>query len=452
MRKTLRYVGALLMSATLFNAQAQDSTAAEDKPKIVMSGYIDSYYLHAFNTPVSGNLLGYFSNPNAAAPALNGGGNGVGYARAFDRLDNQFSLGLVQTKFSYSDKKSDLVIDLTFGPNAELGNFGNQRGIVLGGVGNVSSYSPSNPNQSALYNTSASIKQAYFTYKATSKLSFTAGQFGTHVGYEVIDAPLNYNYSLSNLFNNGPFYHIGVKANYAFSDKVGLMVGLVNNWDNLTDWKTQKSTIAQLFLSPVSGWNIYINYVGGYNDDGFKAYSPNNPNTLYAPTYGGGFVRNLFDLTTGYQVTDKLYFGLNAAYGWYALTGSDVKASIDAVGASNYYNGSPHLGNYAPAWGGIALYSNYKFTDWLGFGVRFEHFDDSNGLRYINGINNALTLTAPITLADGRLTLKPEARFDNGGIGHGALLGNTYSGGLYQNGTSQSYQQASLGIAFIYKY
>jgi len=89
-------------------------------------------------------------------------------------------LGLVQTKFAYSDKKSDLVIDLTFGPNAELGNFGNTT---------INHFVVSSNNyQSQMIGTSAAIKQAYFTYKATEKLSFTVGQFGTHVGYEVIDA------------------------------------------------------------------------------------------------------------------------------------------------------------------------------------------------------------------------------------------------------------------------
>ena len=79
--------------------------------------------------------------------------------RAFDRLNDQFALGLVQTKFSYSDKHADLVIDLTFGPNAELGNFGNQR-LSPSGQGYATGYFPSNPNQSILYGTSAAIKQA----------------------------------------------------------------------------------------------------------------------------------------------------------------------------------------------------------------------------------------------------------------------------------------------------
>ena len=200
-------------------AIGQDSTAVKkDEGKFTVSGYIDSYYMTALNNPKSGNVMGYYANSPAA----------VGYSRAFDRLTDQFALGLVQTKFSYVNKKSEMVIDLTFGPNAELGNFGNQRYNVAppGSTnGYATGFSPSNNNQHILYGTGAAIKQAYFKYNITDKLSFTVGQFGTHIGYEVIDAPVNYHYSLSNLFNNGPFYHVGGKINYAFSDKFGVMVG-----------------------------------------------------------------------------------------------------------------------------------------------------------------------------------------------------------------------------------
>src|SRR5260221_13588736 len=272
----------------------------EEKPKVTISGYIDSYYLHAFNNPKSGNLMG---SGNVAGPYFAG--------RAFDRLTDQFALGLVQTKFMYSDKKSDLVVDLTFGPNAELGNFGNQRLMQPGGY--VTGFYPGNGNQSALYGTSAAIKQAYFTYKATDKFSFTVGQFGTHIGYEVIDAPINYHYSLSNLFNNGPFYHIGVKANYALTEKVTLMAGLVNNWDNLFDNNSQKSAVAQVFVNPAKGFNIYLNYIGGYGDDTYLS----NVATSTGKAYLEDYTRKLFDVTMGYQFTAKFYVRLNAAYGFY---------------------------------------------------------------------------------------------------------------------------------------
>jgi len=447
----------LLLFFGLITLKAQtDSAAAEDKDegKLTLGGYIDSYYLHAFNNPSSGNLMGTTAN---GFPT--GGLTGAG--RAFDRLADQFALGLVQIKAMYSNKKSDMVIDLTFGPNAELGNFGNQRAMPVpaGGTSTYATgYFPSNGNQSMLYNTSAAIKQAYFTYKATSKLSFTMGQFGTHVGYEVIDAPVNYNYSLSNLFNNGPFYHIGAKANYAFSDKIGLMVGLVNNWDALTDWKKQKSVIAQLFINPIHKWNIYLNYIGGHNDDGFKsqygtviAGAPVGPtsgqdlvnNVAYSNIFGTtNYNRNLFDLTTGWQVTSKLYFGLNAAYGFYTInTGNN-----DTL--STYINKT--FGSHSPKWGGVALYSNYQITDWLGIGARYEHFDDRHQVRYIGAVNNSITITAPITLATGHLILKPEFRFDSSPTANsnGGVTYYYYEG---PNGQTRK-TQTTLGLAVIFKY
>ena len=445
----------LLLFFGLITLKAQtDSAAAEDKDegKLTFGGYIDSYYLHAFNRPQSGNLMGITSNSFAGStttPTPPGAQGGAG--RAFDRLTDQFALGLVQFKAMYSNKKSDMVIDLTFGPNAELGNFGNQRAMPVPAGGTAvyaTGYFPSNGNQSMLYNTSAAIKQAYFTYKATSKLSFTAGQFGTHVGYEVIDAPLNYNYSLSNLFNNGPFYHIGGKANYVFSDRLALMVGLVNNWDALTDWKTQKSIIGQLFINPIHKWNIYLNYIGGHNDDGFKSQygtiiSPgqNTSNNVALGNIFGttNYNRNLFDLTTGWQVSGKLYFGLNAAYGFYNVSLSGFSDAQAAAFKTTF--GSTH-----PSWGGVALYSNYQITDWLGIGGRYEHFDDRHQVRYICAVNNSVTITAPITLATGHLILKPEFRFDSSPTSYGGVR-------YYENhdGTSRG-TQTTIGMAMIYKY
>lgn len=433
-----------LLSFT-YSLKAQDSTAAatEEEGKLTFSGYIDQYYLHAFNNPESGNLMG-----NAAGGAFGGAPAG----RAFDRLTDQFALGLVQVKAMYTSKKSEMVIDLTWGPNAELGNFGNQRVMSPGGY--ATGYYPKNAYQSVLYGSGVAIKQAYWTYKATSKLSFTVGQFGTHIGYEVIDAPVNYHYSLSNLFNNGPFYHIGAKANYAFTDNLGLMVGIVNNWDAMTDWKKQKSAVAQLFIKPVDGWNIYINYIGGYNDDGFKATSTGPGGTVpsisgYPTYYNGKFSRHLFDLTTGYQITDKFYLGLNAAWGFYTSKDSTFKA--DAKAATSAYNGGS--GKSMLAWGGIAGYANYAITDMIGIGVRYEHFEDKYGVRYIGATNNSLTITAPITLSSGHLIVKPEFRLDTSPSTWGQNPDGTpiYYYEKHEAGKSSKSQQ-TLGVAFIYKY
>jgi len=342
--------------------QPTDSTAKQEEGKFTFSGYVDSYYFGNFNRPASRSNLGVSL-----------------YERAFDQRAGQFGIGLVQTKASYVSEKIDGVIDLAFGPFADLANYGNVLSL----------------NSGARTSTSLIIKQAYFTWKATSKLSFTAGQFGTHIGYEVIDAPVNYNYSLSNLFNNGPFYHIGVKGQYTFSDKAYLMLGLVNNVDNIQDNNRAKGFMSQLFFSPVAGWNVYLNTL-----------LSNEANADSTGKTRGSNHFNLFDLTTTYQITDKFFLGLNAAYG----------------SQKGDYQGTGYLPT-AKTWGGVALYTNYAITSKFGLGARYEVFDNNSGARFLSaGLDaegnrigtsvNSFTLTANITAADGHLLLKPEIRTD----------------------------------------
>ncbi len=435
MRK-LTLLTLMIMVGLVWNAKAQDSTAAAaDDGKLTLSGYIDTYYNHAFNNPKSGSLLG---------PGLAG--------RAFDRTVDQFALGLVQFKANYSSSKVDIVADLTFGPNAELGNFGN---VNAQGYTTGSANLYTNPVFSNLYGTSAAIKQAYGTWKATSKLSFTVGQFGTHIGYEVIDAPVNYHYSLSNLFNNGPFYHVGAKANYAFSDKFAVMAGLVNNWDNLFDNDKPKSIVGQVYVKPIDGWNVYVNYIGGNGDDTYLSTIGTGPGGVGVSIVNpkrGNYNRHLFDLTTGYQVTEKFYVGLNAAYGYYVGVNQATEDGIKAytAGMSSKFSDSSKT---KLDWGGAALYLNYSLTDWLSIGVRAEHFEDYWGVRYIGSVggaavtgkpgavNNSITITAPITLANGHFIVKPEFRFDGS---------DQY---IYENSKGESIkEQKTIGLATIFKW
>jgi hypothetical protein len=328
----------------------------------------------------------------------------------------------VQVKLGYSSRKTDMVVDLTFGPNAEMGNFGNTAGAL-------NSYRPQSPYSAALYGTSAAIKQVYFTYRATPKLSFTVGQFGTHIGYEVIDAPLNYHYSLSNLFNNGPFYHIGLKTNYAFNDRTSLMLGVVNNWDNLTDDNKQKSLIGQFVCKPLPTWTVYLNWIGGSGDD---TYLNSLVSSGALPNGCGNYTRQLYDLTTNYQVTPKFYLGLNAAYGRYSF---NTESNAETEFCAGKY------GSTTPDWGGVALYTNYAFCDVVGLGLRYEYFEDQHGVRYLQTRNQSITLTAPVTLGAGKLLLKPELRID------------AASSRYYENAVGQGVtNQTTLGMAFIYKY
>lgn len=367
-----------LLSLASFGIFAQ--VAPEAKSKFTFSGYVDSYYTANLNKPLSRDNQG-----------------ASGTARAFDQKAGTFALGLVQTKIAYAaaNGKTDAVLDLTFGPNADLGQYGNAIGPLTTKIGS-----------------SLAIKQAYFNWKPSSKLTFTAGQFGTHIGYEVIDAPVNYNYSLSNLFNNGPFYHIGVKANYAVSDKFSLMAGVVNNIDGLYDNNRAKGLIGQVFISPKAGWNIYVNGISS--------------NESAVDTLGKSLDGNysLLDIVTTYQITPKFLVGLNSAWGSEKKDGGAKKG-----------------------WGGLAVYSNYAISDVFSIGGRFETFDNSEAARgLVNGVNgvkmNSLTITPTFTIPGGNLLIKPEFRMD------------TADQKFFQNekGDFDKESQSTLALAFIYKF
>lgn len=372
MKKILLPLLALLLISS-FAVQAQQDTLS-NKGALTISGYIDSYYQYNFNRSASGENTG----------------------RVFDLPHNQFSLGLVQTVFSYSIDRLNVVADLTFGPNADLGNFGNS-------------------------GTSRLIKQAYISYDFTDELTFTVGQFGTHIGYELIDAPLNFNYSLSYLFGNGPFYHTGAKLDYALAENVGVMVGVVNGWDALADFNDKKSVVAQFSVAPVEGWDLYLNWIGGDEYGGESAFGNLE-----------GSYTNLLDLTTSFQASPSFLMGVNAAYGSFSAGESPLGED-----ATDQYGEDAN-------WGGVALYLNYSFNEMAGIGVRGEYFSDPSGIRY-PGVPldvTSLTLTGDIKLADSRFLIKPELRID---ASRDAFFESS-------DGAFTKKSQTTLGAAFIYAF
>jgi hypothetical protein len=374
--------------------QTTEAKAEGDtKSPFTFSGYLDSYYIGNFNRPQSRS------------------NTGVANGRAFDVTSGQFQLGLVQTKMTYANDKSEAVVDLTFGPNADLGNYGNLVSVL-------------NPDYTGM---ALAIKQAYFTYNFSDKFSMTAGQFGTHIGYEVIDAPVNFNYSLSNLINNGPFYHTGLKATYSFSDRASLMLGVVNNVDGLGDNNRQKGFISQLFFSPVDNWNVYLNYMGS-NEASQDVPSVAQDKAFYS----------IVDLTTSYQITEKFLLGVNAAYG-------SQKGDFQGGGGPSS----------AQTWGGAAVYANVALTDIFALGARYENFNNKSGVRgLVNSAGegtkvNSFTLTGNFTLADGHVFLKPELRIDSY-----PKLGNSSESQQFEdsNGNFSKNSQTTLGMAFIYAF
>lgn len=261
---------------------------------------------------------------------------------SFANEQNTMAIGMVDIGLAKEVGRASFVGEIAFGPR------------------NAASVGPSSsvvePN----------IQNLYISYALTDKLSVTAGYMGTFVGYEVISPTGNFNYSTSYMFTNGPFQNAGVKLEYAFSDRVALMAGLFNNWNVYSDTDGMSDFGAQLYLMPTDGWDLYLNFVSG---------SPSGTEV---------------DITTGYQLTDAFYLGLNMA---------DYSASDEDDGGFS----------------GAALYAQYAITDAFSLGGRYEYFSTKDfqeeaGITTAGTAYNAFTVSG--NLKAGPLTFIPELRID----------------------------------------
>ncbi len=249
---------------------------------------------------------------------------------------NSVSLGMIDVVLKKKTGKTSFVGEVSFGPRGA--------GQSIPDVDGQSFH----------------IQNLYATYAASDKLSLTAGYMGTFVGYEVISPLANFHYSTSYLFTTGPFQNAGIKANYAVSSKVGLMVGLFND-----QWNTYKATPefglnafgAQLTLTPAEGLTAYFNLLTG-SESG-----------------------TIVDLTAAYQVSPKFKLGLNAA-------------DFSGVDSGSGYSG-------------IALYPSVAISDSFGLGLRAESFKSKT----LDTSVSAFTLSA--NLKSGGLTFIPEIRLDS---------------------------------------
>ncbi len=307
----------LSLAVTAFAAKAQGE---EEESGLKISGSVDTYWKY--------DLSGYMDE--------DGGSN---IWTSFANEQNSVSLGMVDLVLEQTVGKASFVGEISFGPRSESSVYG------------------------------LNIQNLYVSYELTDKLSLTGGYMGTFVGYEVISPAGNFNYSTSYLFTNGPFQNAGIKADYAITDNIGIMVGLFNDWNVLQDFNGVTDFGAQLSVSPVDGWDIYFNFITGDHEMAFYTGDP-------------GKVTE-FDITTGYQISDAFYLGLNFA---------NASAKFDDDSEDGFT--------------GVAIYPQYAFSDAVSLGLRYENFKWKDAESY-----NAFTLTLPIK--SGPLTFIPEFRLDS---------------------------------------
>ena len=301
-----------IILTSLFLAVSLVTSAQEEKGKFTLSGTIDVYGTTNFTseTGTPGILI---ANPGNA---------------------NAFGLGFANTVFSYEKGKAGVVADLAFGPRADDANL------------------------------AGAINQLYVYYNLSEKLTVTAGQFNTFLGYEVISPAANFNYTVSYLFNAGPFSHTGVKLDYAVSEDFSLMAALTNA-HALTSADGNFADATQ-FGAQIGYKGQYLNFIAGAVD----------------ATSAKDWI--FLDYTGGFDLSDSFYVGINAAY---------ANSSNDDAGYQ-----------------GVALYLQNAFSEKFSLGFRPEFFKTTSSAG--DASVSAFTLTSNVSVTDN-FKFITDLRFDS---------------------------------------
>lgn len=309
-------------------SQDKDSTKKTSSP-VVITGSLDAYYRYNVNNPM---IYPYNS------------------LTSFTHSSNSFELGMASIRADHSFGKVSATVDFGFGTRAEEFAYNDA-------------------------NTRFAIKQLYVTYAPSSAIKFTLGTWATHIGYELLDAYLNRNYSMSYMFTNGPFSHTGVKADISLGGKTAFMIGISNPTDYRTAPAMPKSFIAQFSTGTNNDkLKAYFNFVGGKQND-------------YKKVVQG-------DIVATYAVTTQFSLGFNGTW-------QSVKADRDSTGNFASYQ-----------WEGAALYFNYDPVSWFGLTLRGEYISDED--EYL-GLKTVLSPTLSANFKVDNLIIIPEFRFDNAG-------------------------------------
>ena len=319
MKKTVTILVILLTTSIAF---AQDTPA----PKTTFAGSADMYYKYDFANQVLNNKT------------------------SFTHSTNSFELGMASVEASHKMGKASVFVDLGFGNRAQEFSYNDSDSKFL-------------------------IKQLNFTYEFSDKFKVIAGSFGTHVGYELLDAVDNKNYSMSYAFTNGPFFNTGVKAQYT-AGKFGFMFGITNPTDfksALDAGTNQKTYIGQVSYTGDSG-SVYFNFTSGSD----------NPSSTINNTQ--------FDVVATKKLSDKFSLGFN---GTYASLKDDFTSSADAN------------------WFALVGYANYALNEKLSLAYRLEYFDDKDGAKLTLVDNKVVANTLSLNFKEGNFTFIPEVRFDS---------------------------------------
>jgi hypothetical protein len=184
---------------------------------------------------------------------------------------------------------------------------------------------------------------------------------------------------MSYLFSNGPFYHTGLKVDFALAEGFGAMVGVFNDTDSKVDVIGGKHIGAQL-SAETGGLATYLNFL--YGVEGEDLLDEEDLTEFQV------------DLTATLEVSESFMLGLNA---------SSYSTALDGNAAGGFF--------------GAALYATAGLNETTDLSFRGEYFGGTAAEGDTSDQPNVIALTASGNFKIGELRIIPELRFDTGSNG-----------------------------------
>ncbi len=215
------------------------------------------------------------------------------------------------------------------------------------------------------------VEQGYVTYTVPvdKGMELTFGKFNAPIGFELLDPVDMYQYSHSLVFDFGlPTNLTGLMGSYDFTDKVNLVLYIVNGWDVNTDNNNTRTIGGRIGVTPIDGVSIGFSAITGAEKD-------KNPKDK----------RTVFDVDLTVTMIEKL------------LVGAELNIGREE-NASNVTTGSD------ADWTGFLIMAHYDLKSYAGFTVRYDYFHDNDGARLGSNVDEkrqAVTLAPTFSLAEG---------------------------------------------------
>ena len=300
--------------------------------------------------------------------------NNVNQLRIFDTAANSFMANLTQIVFERPANASGSGMDRV-GFRARL-NFGTD-----------ARFSRARTNfQTGNDNTELDMQEMYAEYIAPigNGLKIQAGKINTLIGYEVINAWENPNFSRTMMFGlSQAFTTTGIRFTYPFAKWATASIGLINGWDNIEDNNRGKSFEYLVAFTPHEKFGI--SFFGSYgaeqsngNGNGtFAGVGNCNSGTVgcdpSAKRVVVGSIITIKPIDTTTLILEPYY-------------GNESNAQGNAFGAGNV---TPTPTNNA-RWNGLVAYLIHDLNDQtkphaLSLRVRGEIWEDAGGSRACAG-------------------------------------------------------------------